>query len=340
MTFGGIVSGHVARRVTLAAFGVCLSITAASAETVTYTSFYDQTYELTAWDGSEVSVLTESPDRDRAAMGDLVGTLDSAWRVYADMTGRRPSPYPPTTRNGLATIAEIPNGETCGAGCGYLGANGIEIASTYFQNLYDGVVSRDEYDQIPFYEMGRNYWFYGSQLGGVADFTVAFAIGNRFVSMEEVGIAGGPFGDLSYEEFRRMATSDVLNAYQADPTLDWRSIFIDGERVPDQRFGAAGDLAGAFYYEIYKDHGIADYGRFYRELSGLGPGPDADAAMTNFLVAAFLGTGKDYRKDFKATDLDSPALPSPVPLPASALLLLAGLAGLSATRGASRGRTG
>ena len=55
-------------------------------------------------------------------------------------------------------------------------------------------------------------------------------------------------------------------------------------------------------------------------------------ATQSTLGTAYLGTGKDYRTAFKATDLESPLLPSPIPLPAPALLLLAGLAALPATR--------
>lgn len=39
----------------------------------------------------------------------------------------------------------------------YLGATGIQVLSPYWNLLYTGVAERNEYDQVLFYEFGRNF---------------------------------------------------------------------------------------------------------------------------------------------------------------------------------------
>ena len=195
-------------------FCIALLVMAATeAKAVSYTGFHGNTYELTPWEGTNVVVLTQSNALDVSTMRNIVENLDGAWDVYEDLTGRSPTPWPATTLNGLSTIAEVPDGETCGAGCAYLGFTGIEIASTYWNILYDGVMSANEYDQVLFFELGRNFWLYSEQLGAIEPFVTGFAIANRFVSMNEIDVAGGPFGSLTFDEFKRLATEELFAAY-------------------------------------------------------------------------------------------------------------------------------
>jgi hypothetical protein len=104
-----------------------LAAASATANVVTYTSFRGAPYELTEWQGANITLLTQSAALDVPTINGIVNTLDGAWSVYHDLTGRRPSFNAPTTINRRATIAEVPNGQTCGARCAYLGSNGIEV---------------------------------------------------------------------------------------------------------------------------------------------------------------------------------------------------------------------
>lgn len=289
-----------------------------------YRSFYGATYDLTPREGKDVVVLTREPALDAAAMARIVDALDDAWAVYADLTARRPAPWPATTLNGRATIAEVPDGTTCGAACSYLGFNGTEITSTYWSILYDGVRLRNEYDQVLFYEFGRNFWFYGDQLGAIDPFVTGFAVANRFVSMETIGVAGGPFQELAFVDFERLLTVDLLAAYHAAPGLDWRNTIAIDAGVPGHRFSGAADLASAFLHRIYEDHGLDGYRDFYAALALQGVASTPRDAMNTFIRAAWVGTRTDYRALMKATDLPSPVpVPPAFPLLAGAFALLA-----------------
>lgn len=291
----------------------------------TYTAFDGTDYSVSAWDGNNIALLTQESGYDPAVMTQIVAALDGAWKVYHDMTNKVPLPWPATTRNGRSTIVDVPDGRTCGAGCAYLGYNGIEIMNTYWQILYDGVRERAEYDQVLFYEQGRNFWFYGAQLSELPGATTGFAIANRFVTMEQVGLDGGPFGSYDFEIFERLATDDLVAAYLADPLLDWRNTLAIDAGVPGQVFAGGADLAGALMHRIYSDHGPVKYGAFWQNLDNLPGAQSSELAMQNWIDAAYGATGQDYRPILKATDLPLVPLSGTVLFLGTGLMLLAGV---------------
>ena len=61
-------------------------------------------------------------------------------------------------------------------------ATGTEILAPYFLTLYNGVLQHGQYDETLFYEFGRSFWSYGSQLGTVDPFVTGFAIANNFLA--------------------------------------------------------------------------------------------------------------------------------------------------------------
>lgn len=101
---------------------------------VVYTSFNGLALELVPWAGEQVAYLVPQQGfDDPGAMRFIVDAPDRAYERYELVTGREPTPYAPTTYQGLDTIAVVP--ETCGAGCGYLGFTGIEIQTAFAEEL-------------------------------------------------------------------------------------------------------------------------------------------------------------------------------------------------------------
>jgi hypothetical protein len=139
-----------------------------------------QSTMLVPWAGSNVVFLTTSVDFDGRLMAGWVRALDDGWSLYADLTGSRPAPLKQI--DGRATIAAVPEFDfTCGAGCGFVGSSGIELAMFYRWNY--PALERDP-QAIPhyvFYEMGRNFYTFGDRH---SCFTTGFAVFMRYVCMD------------------------------------------------------------------------------------------------------------------------------------------------------------
>jgi hypothetical protein len=136
--------------------------------------------QLTPWTGTNVVFLTTDDTLDQSLMGNWVSRLDAGWHVYADLTGQAPSPA--RQIEGKVTIAAVPGYDlTCGAGCGYVGATGIELAMFYDNNYPELKTHPNAMPHYVFYEMGRNYYTFGDRH---SCFITGFAVFMRYVCMD------------------------------------------------------------------------------------------------------------------------------------------------------------
>jgi hypothetical protein len=302
------LSLHMPIRFGLALTLLLPSLTLCQGTAVAYKSQTGQTMSLFSWRGRKHVVLTRHANRDPRVMKRLVMGLDKAYRVYEQVTRSDPVSNSQGKLDGLDIVAEVPDAETetvCnGAACSYLGSFGSEIGTTYFDQLYNGIETRGEYDQVMFYEFGRSFWFYQEQLGTVDAFVTGFAIANRFVSLDRAGLRGGPFGELSYAEFRKSILIDLLKNYSANPDLTWRNTLLGGQAPPNEHGWDARDLAGAMIYRIYRDSGFAGYRAFWKYLKRQYIGQTPQDAVRNFLMAAKSANGRDYGFLFKDSSLE------------------------------------
>jgi hypothetical protein len=81
----------------------------------------------------------------------------------------------------------VPGGEfTCGAGCGYIGATGIELAMFYDWNYPAMQANPNAMPHYAFYEMGRNFFTVGDRHSA---FTTGYAVFMRYVCMDTLACA-------------------------------------------------------------------------------------------------------------------------------------------------------
>ncbi|MBL8582793.1 MAG: DUF4214 domain-containing protein [Rhizobiaceae bacterium] len=262
-----------------------------SGDPVFYTSFDGDGMLLYPVEGEHVALLVASADRDQAVLSGILAGLDGAYEAYAFFTGRTPTPY--LTYNGKLQIAEVPitlQGQ--GAAAGYLGFTGIEITHGPFDKLYDDFRFSGEFDQALFYELGRNFWFYGDQLGAVDPFVTGFAIVNRFLSMERAGLEGSDFnGYLPFDEFRSSILQGLAQEYLGSPGYTLQNTLGGGAGVENSYGWGSADLAAALIYQVYEDFGDAAYRRFYQSLSMLPEANTKQEAFDNFIEAAGIANG-------------------------------------------------
>lgn len=259
---------------------------------VTYRAFDDHTETLVPWQGEKVTVLSQAGvTRDGGAMTRLVSALDRAYRFYADMTGREPDPY--FTLNGRDTIAQV--SATCGAGCGYLGATGVEIANSFFESMYAAVLQHDYYDQIPFYELGRNFYYFGEQLGfhepDADPVGTGFAVWMRFESMDAAVVEG----DSSFQQLKETAKS-LVDYYESHPSITF------ADTLAQNRSPAA--LNGTDFWASLMMRLADRYGgdrfikRFWHKVATLGPATSTAGAVANWQQAASFAACADLSSVF------------------------------------------
>jgi hypothetical protein len=136
--------------------------------------------ELTPWTGKKVVFLTTNAKFDHRLMGIWVSQLDAGWQLYSDLTGRLPESFHQI--DGKATIAAVPTADvTCGAGCGYIGVTGIELAMFYDTNYPALKTHPKAMPHYVFYEMGRNFYTFGDRH---SCFITGFAVFMRYVCMD------------------------------------------------------------------------------------------------------------------------------------------------------------
>lgn len=271
--------------------------------TVPYVSFKGDTVPLTPWLGQHVAFLTTDPTLDPAVMSRIASTFDGVYLFYQGMTGRQPAPA--KTLGGRSTIAEVDT--TCGAACGYLGATGIEIAPPYFDLLYTQVRDSDEWDQVLFYEFGRNFWFYGDKVeykgaDNTLVVTTGYAVLMRFEAIEALGLKPAPFHGSSIVPFAdfKAAVEHLVDQYEADSSLNWDNTLRIG-KGPTNDLGLGGtDLFASMCMRLERDHGGSAF--LKRLWSAVNAQPNASTthdALVNFVTAASTAAGTDLTSQFR-----------------------------------------
>lgn len=263
-----------------------------------YKNFNGAQLNLFAWGGNHVMLLSRSSNLNRVAMFKWLKAMDTTYGYYKLCTGRDPYINSPTYINNRTTIADVPS--TCGAGCGYLGFTGIEMQNDYFDIEYNAISQHNQFDQVPFYEFGRNFWFYGSQLAYKANdpTTTGFAIYMRFTSMSAAGINGAPFGSLSFNDFKN-SIMQLVDKYLADPSLNWANTLGVGKGVPNN-WGAS-DLFASFCMRLQRDYGGEIFVQNLWKEAGKRPAANTTQdAVDNFFLASCAAAKKNLTVLFQS----------------------------------------
>jgi len=269
------------------------SIARLTASNGNYMSFDGNLLSRTVWEGRNIAYLTESGSLDPGVMALLVEATDAAYDFYFAATNRKPS-YSRHV-NGKLTLTQVPT--TCGAGCGFLGFTGIEILSPYFTEMYDAVRLRHQYNQIPFYELGRNFWYYGGQLAykspdNTGTVTTAFAVAMRNILMDALGFTGTPLGNRPWADNIRYVNG-LTDGYARNPAHDWFTTLRVGMGVNDVSTNGSSSLFASLLQRLRSDYPRPGEA-FLRDLwTTAGTYPAATTslgAVNNFFLAACAGT--------------------------------------------------
>jgi len=162
--------------------------------------------------------------------------------------------------------------------------------NNYFQVLYDGVAGANQYDQILFYEFGRNYWLYANQLDYHAPdndpVATGFAVYMRFVTMNVVGVAGGPYNGVAFSTFAS-AVTNLIDSYALSPGLNWSNTFRISQAPPNSLGLGGTDLIASLLMRIGRDFGGTNFAANFWHQAALRPSASSTLqAADNFVITA------------------------------------------------------
>jgi serralysin len=206
-----------------------------------YVSFQKDKYTLQALSGPTITLLVPQITPECQFILDYCEKAHQWWR---DLTGHTHA------RIRIAVVDQ-----TCGAGCGYLGAPGIEIQRPFWDRMLvaakDGVA-----DWIPMYELGRNYWLFkpvGEMTTGYAVFGgITVARGYTMTKARD---------HITWPQLDERI-SGLIDRY-VDHGHKYADTFGAGKGIPDPDFSGGADLFASLLLRLHRDF---DMTGFFRRL--------------------------------------------------------------------------
>jgi hypothetical protein len=257
---------------------------------IQYLSFNNDNYEMYVWEGRNVVFLTPTNDLDPEIMNLYIKAVDDAYEFYLNATGKRPIMHNSYNYNGKTTIAIVEG--TCGAGCGFLGLTGIEIDKNYFDTEYKDIRDKNLYGQILFYELGRNFWFYGNKIE-MGSSATAFAVFMRDMVYESLKLSPGDFRGRPFYELTN-EVEGLLAKYLADPRYNWENTILEGN-APQNSFNLGGEsMLTSFLYYLEEKYGEFDFiNKLWKEAGNRQDAHDEYKAADNFIIASSIAANQN-----------------------------------------------
>lgn len=278
----------------------------------TYRSFKKAEYQMYAWEGKNVAIFTKTDKLSGLVMGRILYALDRAYESYAAITQFKPANY--FTYNGKLSIAALEIEEIgCGVGCGYLGATGIELGLPLFNRLYNGVERYDQFDQVLFYELGRNFWDYQNYVkvmtvGGKGNFdtdpffgvsATGFAVYMRTISVETNKIPMQPidFMPSNWATYSR-ELKGLINRQINLSSGTFKEAFLSNKPIDDSPLNNLFMWASVVLY-FSEGQSIETYSKnFLKSLKEQKTPGSTAQVVENFVSALSFAAGKSVTDDF------------------------------------------
>lgn len=260
-------------------------------------------FNMLAWQGEHITLITKLGEYDEKKMAAFVRVLDQGWKTQHDLVGTSPRMFRQV--NGKPTIVALPKTNlSCGYGCGYVGATGIEVAGFYNKDWPQFLAKPDAFAHYYFYEMGRNYFVFGDRH---SLFTTGYAVFMRYVCMDRIGCKDG--------DAKTRNTIEACEQIYADSKIKFIDAFTNlsadekGNRLRDKYGRAISPSDQPVMYatamlKLRKDYGgdawVKKFMHALRECKAY-RATDARSAIPqlfNWLVCASKAAGKDLSPVF------------------------------------------
>ncbi|MEM8666116.1 MAG: calcium-binding protein [Planctomycetota bacterium] len=260
-------------------------------------------FEMLAWEGTNVVLMTKKGEYKADELTAFVKRLDDGWEAYSSLIGRQPNPFKVLNKKPVICALPKPN-LSCGYGCGFVGATGIEASAFHSVDLPNFRKHPDSFQHYYFYEMGRNFFVFGDRH---SLFTTGYAVFMRYVCMDRLQCK-----DL--DESTRETIERCEQVY-ADSTIGFYDAFTNlgsGEKAnrlkdADGRTIRPSDqpvMYATAMLKLRRDYGGDDFVQaFYHTLRECSPAraKDIESAQIqafNWLVCASVAAQQDLTSVF------------------------------------------
>ena len=217
--------------------------------TVTYQAMDGSSHQLVQHHGRLVSVLlpqsfNDGPFFTADHIEELIDQLDILYTLYADILQSEPS------GDGLLTVAFVPN--TCGTGCGMVGAKGFEVRSE--KRNYESIIkalNNGSMDRVLLHEMAHNFDIYSSYLHYLPDHAHAWTEIFEFFApyrYSRLSVNG-----MTADELYNSPMNSVWKEYITDQQASWELCVRDNS-CTDMGI-SANQIWAMLYYRIEAMHG-------------------------------------------------------------------------------------
>ncbi len=245
--------------------------------TITYTAFNGAVHAgMAEYRGRYVRLVLNQLWMTTTSESERLHLLDYADRVYSDyvqIIGREPA------GSGLLSIATVP---TCGYGCGYVGAKGIEIdpGASWRDDILASLRSNGS-SFIITHEMAHNFDVFRPFIGYWNDWGHAWTWLNSYLHYySREGMKGIP-ADAQFRADRY----ETYDAYMAASSLNWANC-ITGPACDESRKNRV--WAGLLFRfaELHGSEGMRRFMEFLRKYSVSNPAPATSEAKEDVRVEA------------------------------------------------------
>ncbi|HEX5752120.1 MAG TPA: calcium-binding protein [Archangium sp.] len=277
----------------------------------TYSSMNGSSLTQYVWRGTKIALMTTDRACSTPSLMKIVDGVDLGYTFYRNATNRDPQTWTPTVYQGRNVMAGLPSGtlSACGtnfSACGYIGFTGVEFRDTTFNTLCNAA-NGDQYDQTPYYELGRNFWFYGDKLeykgtDDTGSITTGYAVAMRFLAMDYAGVSakGAPFGSTSFSTMRSAITG-LVDTYRTNSSLTWSNTLKLGT-APSNSYGLKGtDFFASFVLRLHRVHGSNFINQLWQKAALRGNAATTQDAVDNFVIAASQAANANLYNLFSTT---------------------------------------
>lgn len=269
----------------------------------TYTTQKGVVLNLYAWPGAKYAFLTKTAAVDPAVMRQILNGADGAWNYYAGAVGKLPGTF--LNYNGLGTIANTGVGgiDLCGDGCTYVGSTGMEL-SDRITGLLIANVPR-QYDWVIFYETGRSFWLFDSQLayktpGNSSCEVTGFAVFMGIHSLLGLGLPTdyGTGTPNNPDPFKNELLA--INSYAANSNLNFQNTFQTSTFTSP--YGDCPVLWTGMVQQLVLKYGGETFTQaLFKEVLKRPAATTTQDAVDNFVLACSAAAGKNLTYTFGTT---------------------------------------